>query len=212
MIKFLEGRTYYGLAGNTDYSDVHEVGPYNAIILQRIDEWPVGPTVAVVELQTADDPTLETWITVGDIPPGEVSLRSNFGRHLRVAVDIQTSASTWEEFTEYVLDQYVSANGVIWICIQDYQSCLDNEPAGTSSGAADWQDAFYYAGGILVTTNSNGICYCCIQDHTSSSSDEPGVGANWQDYWVLNYRQYWTEYVADLLYTKISVYGKLVRD
>jgi hypothetical protein len=48
-------------------------------------------------------------------------------------------------------------------------------------------------GGWIVTTDyqvddavtNGGETYVCIQTHTASATDEPGVGANWEDYWVL---------------------------
>ena len=32
---------------------------------------------------------------------------------------------------------------------------------------------------------NGGETYVCIQNHTASATDEPGVGANWEDYWIL---------------------------
>ncbi len=117
MIKFLEGQTYYALADRKYYSDIHAVGRYNSIILQRIDECPVGPAVARVTLQTADDPTLADWLEVpGDIAVDEITYLTTFGQHLRVAVEMQPSASSWADATSYFVDDYV-ATGVIWTCI-----------------------------------------------------------------------------------------------
>ena len=30
-----------------------------------------------------------------------------------------------------------------------------------------------------------GETYVCIQGHTATATDRPGVGANWEDYWIL---------------------------
>jgi len=48
-------------------------------------------------------------------------------------------------------------------------------------------------GAWVVTTDyqvddavtNGGETYVCIADHTASATDEPGVGANWEDYWIL---------------------------
>jgi len=38
------------------------------------------------------------------------------------------------------------------------------------------------------------------------------LGANWQTYWMLNYLRFWVAYDPSLLFTKITVYGKPVRN
>jgi hypothetical protein len=48
-------------------------------------------------------------------------------------------------------------------------------------------------GAWLVTTvysvddavTNGGETYVCIVGHTAAAGDEPGVGANWEDYWIL---------------------------
>ena len=48
-------------------------------------------------------------------------------------------------------------------------------------------------GGWLITTgyvvddlvNDTGVEYVCIVGHTSTATDRPGVGANWEDFWVV---------------------------
>ena len=70
MITFLEDQTYYA-PPNTSYpTGPFESGPYNKIILQRIDECPVGPVFAEVSLETSNNPAATDWILVQDIPTG----------------------------------------------------------------------------------------------------------------------------------------------
>lgn len=58
-------------------------------------------------------------------------------------------------------------------------------------------------GAWIVTTDyfiddavtNGGETYVCYVDHTAAAGDQPGVGANWEDYWIL------------LAYTESSVFG-----
>ncbi|PUB87076.1 MAG: hypothetical protein DBP02_02190 [gamma proteobacterium symbiont of Ctena orbiculata] len=61
----------------------------------------------------------------------------------------------------------------------------------------DWLSARPYASGDIV--NHNGVYYRCYSVHTSSSLSEPGVGAQWENYWVvhLNARKYKVTAVSD---------------
>lgn len=54
---------------------------------------------------------------------------------------------------------------------------------------ADDVDAWLTATGYVVADfvkDGWDNIYRCIQNHTSGASSEPGVGANWEDYWVLD--------------------------
>ena len=51
----------------------------------------------------------------------------------------------------------------------------------TDQGA--WAGTTGYVVDDLV--NDGGTEYVCIADHTSTAADRPGIGANWEDYWVV---------------------------
>ncbi len=210
MLTFLEGETYYA-PPNTSYPTRHfESGPYNKIILQRVDECLVGPVTAEVTLETSNDPAAPNWILVQDVPTG---LSEGFGlaKFIRVGVQIMTTVGGWADATAYSLDDLVLTGNNIWACILAHTSSPEDEPEGTGSSLASWATATIYSVGNLVTGIGNGICYYCIQNHNATSADEPGVGANWQDYWMLNYLRYWGVNYEANLFMKISVYGKLVQ-
>jgi len=213
MITFLEGQTYYATPDNVYYSRPFETGPYNKIVMQRIDECPVGPVSAELTLETANNPAAASWVALGEGIPSGISTRTSLARFVRVALDIQATASPWQDGFYYDVDVLASSNSKVWTCSVAHTASVDDEPEGTDSSQGDWMDSQSYSVGNLVqgVGAQAGVCYYCTQAHTSSSTDEPGEGANWQSYWVLNYARYWSEY-DEVLYTRISVYGRLVSD
>jgi Carbohydrate-binding module family 5/12 len=211
MIKFLEGQTYYAVPYSPYYSGVFEAGPYNKIILQRVDECPVGPVDADVWLQTADHADSEDWINVGDGVPGGVSTRSGLAQFVRVQVIMHATADAWADTTVYAVGERAAVGEMVWECTQAHTASMEDEPGGSSGSAPDWMDATVYGASATVVNVGQGTVYYCIQGHTSTPQDQPGVGDNWEAYWILNYQRYWTEYEG-LLYTRITVSGKLVPD
>jgi hypothetical protein len=60
-------------------------------------------------------------------------------------------------------------------------------PQGDPGGILNWRGAWTTATSYSVSdaVSHNGSSYAARQAHTSGASTEPGVGANWQDYWML---------------------------
>lgn len=56
-----------------------------------------------------------------------------------------------------------------------------------------WVFSTVYSVDDAVT--NGGETYVCILGHTAAATDEPGVGANWEDYWIL------------IVYVESSVFG-----
>lgn len=56
-------------------------------------------------------------------------------------------------------------------------------PGGITDWTGAWVTSTVYTVGQAVS--HNGSSYVVIQNHTSGSLSEPGVGADWEDYWML---------------------------
>lgn len=56
-------------------------------------------------------------------------------------------------------------------------------PGGITNWTGGWTTSTVYVTGDAVS--NNGSSYVAIQNHTSGTTTEPGVGANWEDYWML---------------------------
>ncbi len=61
---------------------------------------------------------------------------------------------------------------------------LVNDADRTVTDLDAWVTATEYLVGFNDVQNG-GNGYRCVRDNTSSASNEPGVGANWEDFWVL---------------------------
>ena len=57
------------------------------------------------------------------------------------------------------------------------------DPGGIFNWTGQWTTSTVYVTGDAVSYN--GSSYVAIADHTSGSTTEPGIGANWEDAWML---------------------------
>lgn len=59
-------------------------------------------------------------------------------------------------------------------------------PPAIMDPPGQWQIGYVYSVGS-TTTVYPGVRYVCIQAHTSAAINEPGTGAQWPNYWVVEY-------------------------
>ncbi len=57
------------------------------------------------------------------------------------------------------------------------------DAGGVTEWLGQWATSTVYTIGQAVS--NDGIAYVAIADHTSGATSEPGVGANWEDFWML---------------------------
>jgi hypothetical protein len=209
MIKFFDGRAIYATPDNLYYSKIVDTGDSNRLVFHRFDECDVASAHPDVYLETADDHSLESWIRVGEGIEEGIAERSDFARFVRLAAEMQATANGWEDSHAFYTGDLVTSHGKVWRCTLDHTSSVNDEPDGTEASASEWQDAVGYSESDLVKVS--GVAYYCLQNHTSDGAiNEPGTGSNWQSYWQINYTRYWEEY-DELMYTQLTVLGKLVR-